>query len=542
MSRAAVALIVLFALGALPFGAALTPAHADANDDLLATIYWRTHADVSVNVSTDDFPAAEPSLSPEELAKQEKANPPDPHLQFMIARGLDKANRGEAAKGHYATAARLYQAASQTRKLTGKEIAEWAESAEESGTIEAGVKIARQGLALKPPDPIEIWRYLANAETRFALTSLLGHYDKHQDTMGQVTAGMSALLKAAASGGKSLDIAGFRRHAARAKALADQVIADPSAGPRDLMVRWLCEFCDSVGATLAATVAATANGQQPPDPSDAFATMVKSPFLLRALEMGEALTQNPALQARCILLRFLFSVGYPAGELGDYPDWPAEAQQAALATRDNLLKLTTIPNPPAEAFVGLELLCKIMEEDASTVTVRDLAAKALALHPDSVDAFVIGSEGLMDEGRWAEAEVLAPKETGAARPPVIARLLAYCQARQGKLVQAEQTVRAALAVAGQEADPDLRLTLADVLLMQKRYDEALDTLSALSQAQAAEPHAGVYYNMAVAYVVTNRPLLARKALGVAREHPLKDVPGAKELNENVNKLWESLAP
>jgi tetratricopeptide (TPR) repeat protein len=146
----------------------------------------------------------------------------------------------------------------------------------------------------------------------------------------------------------------------------------------------------------------------------------------------------------------------------------------------SLLGLTLLePDDPQFAILAGQMLLQAGGADAA----RAIAGSVIERHPTSVDASRLLANAELQAGRAPQAiEALAAVYYLGAEEPDVARRIAELHFQQRAVAPAIAWYRRALATAA-DARPAWRLRLAELLIADRRYDEARDLLVELREAE-----------------------------------------------------------
>jgi Flp pilus assembly protein TadD len=211
----------------------------------------------------------------------------------------------------------------------------------------------------------------------------------------------------------------------------------------------------AVGLSLAATLAACQNKTAglDADPMATASTASAEPSFKKTEELAKRWKADPADAALAV------TYGNALGRLGQRP------------TQIDVLRTTaaqTAGDAKAQSMLGRALMTAGDMQGAS-----DTLARAAELNPRDPQALSALGATLDQQTRHAEARekyqaalALAPDDMS------ITNNLAMSYALQGKLADAEQTLRKAMAHPNSKATPRVRQNLALVVGLQGRFDEA----------------------------------------------------------------------
>ena len=211
-----------------------------------------------------------------------------------------------------------------------------------------------------------------------------------------------------------------------------------------------------------------------------------------------------------------------------YPPEPVD-KDAEKAARSNLWSAAITPERhPYQDLVhkATEALAqRTADQTAEAIRQLDAAVKLLPREPD---AYRLRGDAYLDRKDWAQcAADLAAADAYRRRdddnPRALAELhrkLGLCQARAGKLADAERTL-AETAAAGNAAG-EVWMRLGEVRIAMGKLDEAIATLGSALEATDGNAQALIHFLLAEAYDRARRPgdALAEAAEGVKLDHQL----------------------
>jgi len=211
-----------------------------------------------------------------------------------------------------------------------------------------------------------------------------------------------------------------------------------------------------------------------------------------------------------------------------YPPDPVD-KDAEQATRSDLWNAAVTPErQPYQSLIRAAAEQLAQRLPAATVEAFRKLDQAIQLLPREPEAYRLRGEASLDRRDWTQcAADLAAADTYTQRddepPKVMAELhrkLGLCQARAGKLGDAEKTL--AEAVASGNGVPEMWMRLGEVRIAMGKLDEAIAALrSALDGAEpAAQPM--IRFMLASAYDRARRPAdaLIEAAEGLKLDHQL----------------------
>ena len=213
----------------------------------------------------------------------------------------------------------------------------------------------------------------------------------------------------------------------------------------------------------------------------------------------------------------------PAGAQSKrYPPEPVDKDREA-AEHSKLWEAATNPHKTTyEALLAeAQQLIDGRTDDQAIEAVHKLD-QAVALLPDEPDAYRLRGEAYMALDEWAKcardletaAAKTTPSDTDAARKPLAdrRRKLGLCQARAGKLGDAERTLSEA--AASGTANGELLMRLGEVRIAMGKLEEAISALrSSLDATDSPMAQAPIRWLLASAY---DRARLPAEALDEAR--------------------------
>lgn len=211
-----------------------------------------------------------------------------------------------------------------------------------------------------------------------------------------------------------------------------------------------------------------------------------------------------------------------------YPPEPVD-KDAEKAARSNLWSAAITPERhPYQDLVhkATEALAqRTADQTAEAIRQLDAAVKLLPREPD---AYRLRGDAYLDRKDWAQcAADLAAADAYRRRdddnPRALAELhrkLGLCQARAGKLADAERTL-AETAAAGNAAG-EVWMRLGEVRIAMGKLDEAIAALGSALEATDGNAQALIHFLLAEAYDRARRPgdALAEAAEGVKLDHQL----------------------
>jgi tetratricopeptide (TPR) repeat protein len=211
-----------------------------------------------------------------------------------------------------------------------------------------------------------------------------------------------------------------------------------------------------------------------------------------------------------------------------YPPAPVD-KDAEKATRSNLWSAAITPERhPYQDLVraAAEALAQ-RSTDQATEAIKKLDT-AIQLLPHEPDAYRLRGDAYLERKDWARcAADLAAADAHRRRdddnPRAVAELhrkLGLCQARAGKLADAERTL-AETAASGNAAG-EVWMRLGEVRIAMGKLDEAIAALGSALEATDGNAQAMIHFLLAEAYDRARRPgdALAEAAEGVKLDHQL----------------------
>ncbi|HEX3475198.1 MAG TPA: hypothetical protein VHT91_09180 [Kofleriaceae bacterium] len=238
----------------------------------------------------------------------------------------------------------------------------------------------------------------------------------------------------------------------------------------------------------------------------------------------------PAIVAATGLAVGLTGLAAPAAaQSRRYPPAPVD-KDAEQAARSNLWSAAITPERhPYQKLVHTvaEVLAHQHTADQTTAAIEDLDA-AIQLLPHEPEAYRLRGEAYLEREDWAScAKDLAAADAYRRRdddnPRALAELhrkLGLCQARAGKLADAERTL-AETAASGNAAG-EVWMRLGEVRIAMGKLDEAIAALDSALEATEGNAQAMIHFLLAEAYDRARRPgdALAEAAEGVKLDHQL----------------------
>lgn len=211
-----------------------------------------------------------------------------------------------------------------------------------------------------------------------------------------------------------------------------------------------------------------------------------------------------------------------------YPPEPVD-KDAEKAARSNLWSAAITPerHPYQDLVRGATEALAQRTADQTAEAIKKLDA-AIHLLPHEPDAYRLRGDAYLERKDWARcAADLAAADTYRRRdddsPKALAELhrnLGLCQARAGKLADAERTL-AETAAAGNAAG-EVWMRLGEVRIAMGKLDEAIAALGSALEATDGNAQAMIHFLLAEAYDRARRPgdALAEAAEGVKLDHQL----------------------
>ncbi len=262
---------------------------------------------------------------------------------------------------------------------------------------------------------------------------------------------------------------------------------------------------------------------------------------------------------RRVALLLVVTLAAPASaQSKKYPAEPVDKDQE-LADRSRLWENAT--NPSSEPYLDLVIDAKQAISDRTDDQLRfavDKLDQAIALLPDEPDAYALRGSAYMDLKQWERCTADLQKAAAKAKTEDVPdrklateqrRKLGLCQARSGKLADAERTLSEAAATG--TGTGEMLMRLGEVRIAMGKLEEAIAALTASLEASDAPSHALTRWLLAAAYDRARRPAdainAAKEAAKLdARFMPLRSptIPllGVGELEYMLGLAWESNDP
>lgn len=262
---------------------------------------------------------------------------------------------------------------------------------------------------------------------------------------------------------------------------------------------------------------------------------------------------------RRVLLLLVVTLAAPAwAQSKKYPPEPVDKDQE-IAERSRLWDNAT--NPSSEPYLDLVTDAKQAMSDRTDDQLRfavDKLDRAIALLPDEPEAYALRGEAHMKLQQWAKCtadlQTAAAKATHEDLPDRKAMVeqrknLGLCQARAGKLGDAERTLSEAAATG--TGTGEMLMRLGEVRIAMGKLDEAIAALTAALEASDVPSHALTRWLLAAAYDRARRPADAINAAKEAAKldtrfmslrSPQVPLLGAGEIEYLLGLAWESNDP
>jgi tetratricopeptide (TPR) repeat protein len=252
------------------------------------------------------------------------------------------------------------------------------------------------------------------------------------------------------------------------------------------------------------------------------------------------LLRPPAIAALGLAIGVVAGLAAPAAaQSRRYPPQPID-KDAEAAAKSNLWSAAVTPERhPYQNLVraaGEALAQRTPDQTIEAVKKLDAAIKLLPREPD---AYRLRGEAYLDRKDWAgcaadfaAADAYLRRETETPRSlSELHRKLGLCQARAGKLSDAERTL--ADTAASGNVSGELWMRLGEVRIAMGKLDEAIAALSSALEASDGSTQAMIHFLLAEAYDRARRPA---DALDEAIEGIKLDRPLAVLLNPVIPPL------
>jgi Flp pilus assembly protein TadD len=241
-----------------------------------------------------------------------------------------------------------------------------------------------------------------------------------------------------------------------------------------------------------------------------------------------------------------------------YPPEPVDKDQEK-ADRSKLWDNAT--NPSSEPYQDLIADAKQAMAETTNDQARYAVEKldqAIALLPDEAEGYALRGAAYMQLQQWGKcsddlqiATAKAMRDDGTDRKAAteLRRKLGLCQARAGKLADAERTLSEAAATG--TGTGEMMMRLGEVRIAMGKLDEAIAALSASLESSDAPSHGLTRWLLAAAYDRARRPADAREAAIAAAKADRRfmslrssNIPliGAGEIEYLLGLAWESNDP
>jgi tetratricopeptide (TPR) repeat protein len=211
-----------------------------------------------------------------------------------------------------------------------------------------------------------------------------------------------------------------------------------------------------------------------------------------------------------------------------YPPKPVD-KDAEAAAKSKLWNAAVTPEQhPYQNLVrsaGEALAQRTPDQTAEAVKKLDAAIRLLPREPD---AYRVRGDAYLDRKEWAQcaadyaaADTYLKRETETPRSiGDLRRKLGLCQARAGKLGEAERTLAETAAAGG--APGELWMRLGEVRIAMGKLDEAIAALSSALETSDGGAQAMIHFLLAEAYDRARRPgdALVEAGEGIKLDRPL----------------------
>lgn len=226
-----------------------------------------------------------------------------------------------------------------------------------------------------------------------------------------------------------------------------------------------------------------------------------------------------------VLAAAVGGIGVAAAQSKRYPPLPVD-KDAEAATKSKLWNAAITPErqPYQDLVRGAQEQLALRTKPVPPEVIR-LLDEAVALLPREPDAYRLRGDAHFDNAAWercaadfAAAERYARRDEETPRAMVeLRRRLGLCQARAGKLADAEATL--ADAVAAGNAAGELWMRLGEVRVAMGKLDEAIAALKSALDSTEGSAQALINFMLATAYDRARRPgdALAAASDGVRQD-------------------------
>ena len=241
-----------------------------------------------------------------------------------------------------------------------------------------------------------------------------------------------------------------------------------------------------------------------------------------------------------------------------YPPEPVDKDQEK-AERSKLWDNATNPNsePYQDLIADAKQAIAVPTNDQARYAIEKLD-QAIALQPEEAEGYALRGSAYMQLQQWGKctddlqiATAKAMRDEGADRKAAIEqrRKLGLCQARAGKLADAERTLSEAAATG--TGTGEMMMRLGEVRIAMGKLDEAISALTASLESVDAPSHQLTRWLLAAAYDRARRPADAREAAQAAAKADIRflslrstNLPliGAGEIEYMLGLAWESNDP
>jgi tetratricopeptide (TPR) repeat protein len=245
--------------------------------------------------------------------------------------------------------------------------------------------------------------------------------------------------------------------------------------------------------------------------------------------IGISLRGGSPFRGASVALGLALGVAAPAAaQSRRYPPEPVD-KDAEKAAKSNLWSAAITPerHPYQDLVHGATAALAQRTADQTTEAIKKLDA-AIRLLPREPEAYRLRGDAYLERKDWAMCTAdFAAADAHLRRddesPRALAELhrkLGLCQARAGKLADAERTL-AETAAAG-NASGEIWMRLGEVRIAMGKLDEAIAALGSALEATDGNAQAMIHFLLAEAYDRARRPgdALTEAAEGVKLDHPL----------------------
>jgi tetratricopeptide (TPR) repeat protein len=240
-----------------------------------------------------------------------------------------------------------------------------------------------------------------------------------------------------------------------------------------------------------------------------------------------------------------------------YPPEPVD-KDAENAARSNLWSAAVTPqrHPYQDLVRAATDALNQRTPDQTTEAIKKLDA-AIRLLPDEPDAHRLRGDAYLERKDWARcaadyaaADANLPRDDQTPRAMAeLHRKLGLCQARSGKLGDAERTLAETAAVGN--ATGEIWLRLGEVRIAMGKLDEAIAALHSALEATEPTAQATVHFLLATAYDRARRPADALYEAGegqkldrqlAALQNPVLPPLGAGEIEYMLGLAYSTEPP